>query len=127
MNSFNLNVISYYYVIDIFSVIFREMIREEKFDCPATLVQRSKVAPNRGGEGGKLRDEEKEEKEEEEGKQRKVHGQGFDEGIVTHNGSNGGRTISRIFQVSPRNLSCVHGYLTTFENFATYRSQVVIT
>lgn len=49
MNSFNLNVISYY-VIDIFSVIFREMIREEKFDCPATLVQRSKVAPKRRGE-----------------------------------------------------------------------------
>lgn len=49
MNSFNLNVISYY-VIDIFSVIFREMIREEKFDCPAIFVQRSKVAPNRRGE-----------------------------------------------------------------------------
>lgn len=124
MNSFNLNVISYY-VIDIFSVIFREMIREAKFDCPATCATFESCTEQEGR--GKLRDEEKEEKEEEEGKQRKVHGQGFDEGIVTHNGSNGGRTISRIFQVSPRNLSCVHGYLTTFENFATYRSQVVIT
>lgn len=124
MNSFNLNVISYY-VIDIFSVIFREMIREEKFDCPATLVQRSKVAPNRRGEENYVTRRKKKKKKKKANKGKCTGRVSTKE--LSRTMADGGRTISRIFQVSPRNLSCVHGYLTTFENFATYRSQVVIT